>query len=1228
MTRAVQHVGVPGYQFPTGVMWDGALVFGPLMFRDLQVIRQEIAPLGNHLLHVSFGYGEPMRLRGASPLVRGRTPFLQRGCTEAQVEVSFPQDKWFLPTNRRMLHMIHSHFDGLNGNRFSRVTEKRNHLLLRSNGRSAMFVVAWVLLCSLMWGILSPRSFAVPDVIPRPEHPRPDFERKEWISLNGWWDFDFDPEQGGEKEAWFAAGRRQFSRRILVPFPWESKLSGIGDVSYKGSGWYHREISVPASWKGKRVFLKFGAVDWEAKVWVGSKFVGEHAGGYTPFQFDVTHAVTFGGRDTLTVRAFDVTDPSTPTGKQTGWYTRSSGIWQTVYLEAVGRSYIRQIRITPDIDGEAAIFDLVVYNDKGQEHFDLTVASTDSQFRPVRSKPLLSPGDNTVVIRVKIPEPKLWSPDNPFLYSVKVALSDGRQLEDEVETYFGMRSVSTAKYGDKEYEYIYLNNRPIYLLGALDQSFNPMGIYTFPSDEDAREDIAKTKEFGLNFLRIHILVPEPRLIYWADKLGVLLMCDMPNFSRYDDAAKKNWQMTLVDTIARDFNHPSIFSWCLFNETWGLQKHGTPEGQKWVAEMYELARSLDPTRLVEDNSACNYDHVKTDINSWHFYINDYQQARNHIADFVAKAVPGSSHNYIGDYKQGTEPIINSEYGGISAGMGDKDISWCLKYLTNELRLHEKVCGYIYTELQDIEWEHNGLMDYDRKPKEYGYSDLFPGFTVASIHSPDFVVIDAPPCSTLAPESEFSADIYMSHFSRKKMGAGVLKWKFDGTDGWGEKKEYATGSKPIQFSHYSVTKVDTLAVKMPPHPSVATLAVWVEDDGGSVLARNYINFDVYKEPPPRREFPDEKTCILRFDPGDYMDCAWSSDWPGQYPEKACGLGSGKLLYELNIPDGVDTASIESIELLFEGAARAGLEKVDARMAELPWSRRKPADYPQTDSTKWPTEVTVLVNGVPVEKVPYPDDPADARGVLSHACGKDPGSYGYLTRLTMSGDKLTEILQKAAEQKSLSLSFEVAPDAARKGGFALYGDRMGRYCLDPTVVLKTSKPIDRNAALASEKPVVAVATLEAVKTADRGGERWRFSLTNPGEGWERPDFDDSGWQEGMSGFGHDPGNLPSVQASNIRTDWFTPNIYLRKTFEVAEAASRARLAFSHDEDVEVFLNGTLVLSRKGYIAEYEEAQLSRDHLKSLLVGKNVLAVHCRQTGGGQFIDVGLTLRAEMVR
>jgi hypothetical protein len=1097
---------------------------------------------------------------------------------------------------------------------------------VRPLGRGCGLIVKTIAFLSLLTvSVLGGTAMA--DVVPRPEHPRPDFQRDLWLNLNGRWDFDFDAEEVGEKEMWFAPGKHAFSRRILVPFPWESKLSEIGDVGYKGAAWYQRELQVPLSWKGKRVFLKFGAVDWKAKVWIGSKLVGEHEGGYTPFKLDVTNAVTFGGTDLLTVRAYDTTDPSTPTGKQTGWYTRSSGIWQTVYLEAAGPSYIRQIRIQPDVDEKKAYLVLGLYNDGGPQEFEICTESLDGQFRMDRHRTRLASGDNAVVVTLKIPRPKLWEPDSPNLVPLRVSLKKGKRVADAVETYFGMRKVSRGKYAGREYEYIFLNDHPIYLLGALDQSFNPWGIYTFPSDEAIRDDIQKAKEFGLNFLRIHIKVPEPRLVYWADKLGVLLMCDMPNFSRYDEEARANWRMTFEEAVARDFNHPSIFSWCLFNETWGLQKHDTPEGQKWVAEMYNLAKSLDRTRLIEDNSPCRYDHVKTDINSWHFYINDYRAARNHIADFVEKAFPGSTHNYIGEYKQGIEPVINSEYGGISAGMGDRDISWCLKYLTNELRLHEKICGYIYTEHQDIEWEHNGMMDYDRKPKEFGYSDLFPGFTLRSIHNPDFVVIDSQPCPTLPPGGEFSADIYMSHYSRRKVTDGTLKWRLEGTDTSGKQKRYVTGGKPISFSPYSVTKVHTLKIGLPEERSVATLAVWVEGDDGAVLARNYINIDIYGEQPPARsEFPGGKTCVLRFDPGDYADSVWAKDWPNQYEEKVSGLGSGKLTYELNVPDGIDVSSLKAIEILFEGASRAGLGKVDARMDGFPWSRKRSTDYPQTDTTKWPTDVTVRLNGHAVETVRFADDPADARGILSHAAGKDPGSYGYLTQVKVTGESLSEVIKSLSSRPVLTLVFEVEESARFKGGFALYGDRLGRYAVDPTITLVTAKEIDTEAAKASPRPTLAVQSVDVIRTAIAGNESWKYTFVRPGEGWETVDFDDAEWKEGASGFGNDPGNLPSAQAGQIRTSWNTPDIWLRKVFGAPEGGiTQARLSFSHDEDMEVFVNGVPVLSRKGHIPGYEEDLLPRASLESFRAGKNVIAVHCRQTVGGQFIDVGLAFRCK---
>ena len=242
-----------------------------------------------------------------------------------------------------------------------------------------------------------------------------------------------------------------------------------------------------------------------------------------------------------------------------------------------------------------------------------------------------------------------------------------------------------------------MNGKPIFLSAALDQSFNPDGIYTAPDDEFLKRDMVITKTMGLNGLRIHIKPDEPRRLFWADRYGVLILQDMPNTWRQNARARKAWEQTMREAIARDRNHPSIIAWVAFNETWGL---GRPEEykkdgdtQKWVGEMVQAIRTLDPTRLVEDNSPCNYDHVvNTDLNSWHFYIDNHEQARRHIENVVAETKPGSHFNYCPGLSQSSLPLINSEYGAVSAGGGDRDISWGLRDLTTQLRRHPKIQGY--------------------------------------------------------------------------------------------------------------------------------------------------------------------------------------------------------------------------------------------------------------------------------------------------------------------------------------------------------------------------------------------------------------------------------------------------------------------------------------------------------------------------------------------------------
>ena len=900
--------------------------------------------------------------------------------------------------------------------------------------------------------------------IPRPEYPRPDFQRGtsegiDWICLNGPWEFAFDPDDIGEQDQWFGLKSpttdSPWALQIQVPYPWES-LAAWGDEEQADNatylsknayitpedvtcgglerggnyreqprhtiGWYRKMVSIPEKWGDRRVILKFGAVDWETRVWVNGKIIGKHENGYLPFEFDITDALTPGEPALIVVRAYDAQDHGEQlAGKQIGWYERTSGIWQSVYLEPRNETHIAQCHITPDIDNASATFAVKV---DGNLDPGLNLRwSCDGQNGTVE----VSGSETHWTITIPPEQLRLWDVDTPHLYDVTLELLMENTVSDRIYTYFGMRKVSIAKAPGGDYQYIYLNNRPIYLLGALNQSFNPEGVYTFLTDEAIRRDLERAKEFGFNFLRLHIKVDEPRLYYWADKLGLLFMCDIPNFGDYTEKAQARFEETLRGNIARDYNHPSIISWCNFNETWGLggrEYKEMHERQEWVREMYHLAKSLDTTRLIEDNSPCLYDHVETDINSWHFYINDYDRAKEHIANVVEETYPGSAFNYAGGNVQSDAPLINSEYGGISAGAGDKDVSWCFKYLTNELRLHPKICGYVYTELQDIEWEHNGFMKYDRSIKAFGYDYL-------DINTLDFIGIDYPPGTTVTPGEKVKADIYASHFSHKTLTDTTLHWQLDTMSATGDiTRGSVSGSVDVPFPQYHVQNVHQLELTMPDvHPAVGTLHVWVTDGTDSVVARNFINFEHFVEAPvggvSNSESQNDSGFVsINHDPGN------ASKWegfltPNSEPISEAQLfsaeGSGYVEYEISLIEGIDLANSAEMELIFEASSANG----GAR---------------QTEPEKYPSDVTISINGVEIETIHIPDCPADARGVLSYIHGQ-PGTYGYLYRVKVDPSVVFE-----NESDTLTVRYEVKADAAAKGGLALYGARMGRYPTGP--------------------------------------------------------------------------------------------------------------------------------------------------------------------------------------
>ncbi|MCC6857097.1 MAG: glycoside hydrolase family 2 [Bryobacterales bacterium] len=579
-------------------------------------------------------------------------------------------------------------------------------------------------LCLLFIGI----AVAAAQDVPRPEYPQPQFQREQWINLNGRWEFEFDDQNAGLDQNW-AAGNRKFSRAITVPFAFESKLSGIGDTSFHPWIWYRRTFTVPESWKGKRVLLHFGAVDYRAAVWVNGRAAGEHEGGNTPFHFDITPLLQKGA-NILTVRAEDPPeDRYVPRGKQYWepksrgiFYTRTSGIWQPVWLEAAGQSYLRRVRITPSNDGAVRFEALVERSEPGTE-FHVTVldgqepaASGTGRVRNGRS-----------VAGAFVAEPKLWSPGAPNLYGLRFELRKAAAVLDRVDSYFGFRSVGVS--GGR----VTLNNRPVYLKFVLDQGYWPESTLTPPTDEAIQYDIRMTKEMGFNGARKHQKIEDPRFLYWADKMGFLVSGEMANAYLFDDLYAAAFTREWMEAVERDYNHPSVIIWAPINESWGVPDLSQPRQQNHLKSLYTLTRTLDATRLVIDNEGWEHTDM-TDLFAVHNYARDGEALLERYKDLgqptfvlshdrVRSLIPGYQYN--------GSPFYLSEFGGIAyipQGHSVPQSAWGysgvektpedalarLRSLYTAIR-KLPLAGICYTQITDVEQEINGLMTYDRKPK---------------------------------------------------------------------------------------------------------------------------------------------------------------------------------------------------------------------------------------------------------------------------------------------------------------------------------------------------------------------------------------------------------------------------------------------------------------------------------------------------------------------------------
>lgn len=566
----------------------------------------------------------------------------------------------------------------------------------------------------------------------RTEYPRPQFVRTDWQHLNGTWEFEWDDKRAGDTGQW-SSGRQAFSRQIQVPFTFQSKLSGIGVTEFHDLVWYKRSFTIPEEWAGQRVILHFGAVDYQATVWVNGRQAAYHEGGHTPFQADITSAL-LDGENTVVVRVEDFSrDVTLPRGKQywkedsaSIFYTRTTGIWQTVWLEPVAELHIQKLKLTPDIDrneiqirtflnqAPAGCTAEVRVDIRFKDEYLATTSFSMDHAEEARTIGLHDFNDHGLG--------RWWSPERPNLYDITVTLFvDGIQA-DQAESYFGMRKIAV------EAGKLMLNNRVYFMRLVLDQGYFPDGVLTAPSDEALKQDIVLAKQMGFNGARKHQKIEDPRFLYWADRLGYLVWGEMANAYAYSEEYVRKATAEWQEAVKRDYNHPSLVVWVPLNESWGVPNILIDKRQQRHAmAMYYLTKSLDDSRLVISNDG--WEQMTTDLVT----IHDYEWRREELTERYStlertlEGQPNRRELFVGGTAYAGQPVLVTEFGGIaykqsdwegwgySGADNDEDFLAKLADVIEPLLQSPHVQGICYTQLTDVEQEINGLLTYDRTPK---------------------------------------------------------------------------------------------------------------------------------------------------------------------------------------------------------------------------------------------------------------------------------------------------------------------------------------------------------------------------------------------------------------------------------------------------------------------------------------------------------------------------------
>jgi beta-galactosidase/beta-glucuronidase len=676
-------------------------------------------------------------------------------------------------------------------------------------------------------------------VVPKPEYPRPDRDRSgRWLSLNGTWGFE---SEDGVAE-------------IVVPFSWETRASGVGRTWLEHAT-YRRTVMAPAEWSDARLLLCFGAVHHRALVSIGGVRVGEHVGGSTSFEFDVTDYLVPGVAAELVVEVEAPTDKraivhgkqrSIPRDDYDGVsFTPTSGIWQSVWLEARGRDYLATIAVRGD---SLEYFDL-----EGQIAGDLledavvrvrVTAGSDAG----EQIELAATADGRVRGRLDLTVARTWSPADPHQYRLEFETGTG-PAADRVVVTAGLRRIETRG------EQLFLNGERFVVRGVLDQGYWPDTGLTAPDDEALLRDLDLARTLGYNLVRKHLKFEEPRWLHHADQMGMLVWAEPACPSRFSPSAAAAFESQLAPMVERDGNHPSIVIWGLYNEEWGLDWDipGSPERSAAAMHAYDALRELDATRPIVENSG--WAHVRTDLVDWHYYDEDPQAWASNVAalaagereafpvklgpDFIVdKSFYGSA-----EFPRRGVPIINSEYG---AGFTSLERAWHLRWQTQELRRHDRFAGYVYTELADVEHEMAGLFDADRRPKDWG------GLDPAHINAETVLVVDLVPRHAGAdlevPTEPLELAVRVSHHGPTPVTGRVhAAWMSAGRPFPDAPPAAQAESDEISADPFVLS--EAAVVRVPPPGRPARLLLWLDDADGRVLARTFVDAAPI-EPPNRR------------------------------------------------------------------------------------------------------------------------------------------------------------------------------------------------------------------------------------------------------------------------------------------------------------------------------------------------------------------------------------------